>query len=180
MKVFITRIIPLIAIKKIEDAGIEIIQWKEKRELTPEELIEHCKDCDALLSAGYNKINARFLKENKQLKVIALHSVGFDNVDIAEATRLKIPVGNTPGVVSGATADVAFLLMLAASRKAFFQHKRIIRGEWKFFEPTANLGTELKGKTLGIFGLGKIGREMAELCKGAYGMKIIFLLFFQL
>jgi lactate dehydrogenase-like 2-hydroxyacid dehydrogenase len=174
MKVFITRIIPRIAIKQIEDAGIEIVQWKEKRELTPQELIENCKDCDALLSAGYNKINSNFLNENKHLKVITLHSVGFDNVDIAEATRLKIPVGNTPGVVSGATADVAFLLMLAASRKAFFQHKRIIKGEWKFFEPTAHLGIELKEKTLGIFGLGKIGWEMAKRCKGAYNMKVIY------
>ena len=174
MKVFITRIIPRIGIEKIKDAGIEIVQWKEKRELTPQELIENCKDCDSLLSAGYNRINAVFLNENKHLKVIALHSVGFDNVDIAEATRLKIPVGNTPGVVSSATADVAFLLMLSASRKAFFQHKRIIKGEWKFFEPTAHLGIELKNKTLGIYGLGKIGWEMAKLCKGAYNMKVIY------
>jgi lactate dehydrogenase-like 2-hydroxyacid dehydrogenase len=174
MKLFITRIIPDIALEKIRNAGFEIAQWKEKRELTPEELIESCQSCDALISAGYNKINAGFLNANKHLKVIALHSVGFDNVDISEATKLKIPIGNTPGVVSAATADVAFLLMLATSRKAFFQHQRIIDGDWKFFEPTANLGMELKGKTLGIFGLGKIGFELAKLCKSAYNMKIIY------
>lgn len=174
MKVFITRIIPQQAIKKMESAGIEILQWKEKRELTPAELIENCKQCDALLSAGYNKINASFLNESRHLKVIALHSVGYDNVDVAEATRLKIPVGNTPGVLSGATADIAFLLMLATARKAFFQHNRIIRGEWVFFEPTAHLGIELTGKTLGIYGLGKIGFEMAKRCRGAYNMKVIY------
>jgi lactate dehydrogenase-like 2-hydroxyacid dehydrogenase len=174
MKVFITRLIPDAAIEKLASAGIEIFQWKEKRELTPAELIEKCQPVNALISAGYNKIDASFLKASKHLKVIALHSVGFDNVDVEEATRLKIPIGNTPGVVSSATADVAFLLMLAVSRKAFFQHQRIVNGDWKFFEPTAFLGQSLQGKTLGIFGLGKIGFELAKRCQRAFDMKIIY------
>ncbi len=174
LKVFCTRVIPEIGLQLLKDAGIETLQWKEERELTPEELIENCKSCDAIISAGYNKIDASFLKACSHLKVISLHSVGFDNVNIAEATRLGIPVGNTPGVVSNATADTAFLLMLNASRKAFFQHQRIIDGDWKFFEPTANLGIELRGKTLGIYGLGKIGFEMARLCTVAYDMKVIY------
>ncbi len=174
MKVFITRQIPEVGIKKLKDAGIEIIEWKEKRELTQPELIENCKRCDALLAAGYNKMDAHFFKECSHLKVIALHSVGYDNVDIAEADRLKIPVGNTPGVLSGPTADIAFLLMLAVSRKAFYLHEKIVKGDWNFFEPTANLGIELYGKTIGIYGLGNIGFEMAKRCKGAYDMKVIY------
>ena len=174
MKVFCTRRIPEAGVQLLKKEGIEIIQWKEERDLTPAELIENCKSCDALISAGYNRIDASFLHACSHLKVIALHSVGFDNVDIPEATRLKIPIGNTPGVVSNATADTAFLLMLNVSRKAFFQHQRIINGDWKFFEPTANLGTELYNKTLGIFGLGKIGIEMARLCKASFNMKIIY------
>lgn len=174
MKVFITRLIPDTGLQLLHDAQIEIMQWKEKRELTRQELIDYCKPCNALLSAGYNKIDAQFLNDCSHLKVIALHSVGFDNVDIKEATRLKIPVGNTPGVLSAATADTAFLLMLAVSRKAFYQHKRIEKGDWNFFEPNADLGIELKGKTLGIYGLGKIGFEMAKRCIGAYNMKVIY------
>lgn len=174
MKVFITREIPQIGLRKMKEAGVDIIQWHQKRELSPSELVENCLQCEALLSAGYNKLDQSFLNSCKHLKVIALHSVGFDNVDVAQATRLKIPVGNTPGVVSDATADTAFLLMLAASRMAFHQHKKIINEGWAFFEPNANLGIELKGKTLGIFGLGKIGFEMAVRCKGAYQMKIIY------
>ena len=174
MKVFITRLIPETGLKQLQDAGIEMLQWKQKRELTRQELVAFCKQCDALLSAGHNEIDSTFLNECKHLKVIALHSVGFDNVDIAEATRLKIPIGNTPGILSGATADTAFLLMLAVSRKAFYLHQKIINGEWKFFEPTANLGIELNGKTLGIYGLGKIGFEMAKRCIGAYNMKVIY------
>jgi glyoxylate reductase len=174
MKVFITRLIPEAGLQKLREAGIEIEQWNEKRELPQEELIEHCKRCDGLLAAGYNKMDAHFLNECKNLKVIALHSVGYDNVDIAEADKLKIPVGNTPGILSGPTADVAFLLMLAVSRKAFYLHDKIVKGDWKFFEPTANLGVELCGKTLGIFGLGNIGYEMAKRCVGAYHMKVIY------
>lgn len=158
----------------LKEAGLEVIQWTEERELTPQELIEHCKGCDALISAGYNKIDETFLNANRHLKIVSMHSVGFDNVDVAEATRLKIPVGNTPGVVTNATVDTAFLLMLAASRKTFFHYRRIMNDEWKFFEPTANLGIELYGKTLGIYGLGKIGYEMAKRCKTVYNMRIIY------
>lgn len=174
MKVFITRKIPQAGIEKLKNAGIEIIEWTEKRPLTQQELIDYCKECDALLSAGYNNLNAFFLNECKHLKVIALHSVGYDIVDIAAADRLKIPVGNTPGVLNSATADVAFLLMLAVSRKAFYSYEKILKGEWNFFEPTAGLGVELAGKTLGIFGLGSIGFDMAKRCVGAYDMKVIY------
>lgn len=174
MRVFITRIIPETGLRLLKDAGINIVQWEEKRELTSQELILHCKDVDALLTAGRADIDAEFLSECRHLKVISLFAVGFDNVDIAEATRLKIPIGHTPDVLSKATADVAFLLMQAVARKAFFHHKRIAAGDWSFFEPTANLGIDLQGKTLGVLGLGKIGFEMAKSCKGAFGMNIIY------
>ena len=76
--------------------------------------------------------------------------------------------------MSDATADVAFGLMIATSRKMFYMYNTIIKGEWAFFRPLANLGIELKNKTLGIFGLGRIGLQMAIRCKGAYNMKIIY------
>lgn len=174
MKVFITRIIPEAGLQLLREAGIEIAQWAEKRDLTPQELIDHCKKADALLSAGSNKIDKSFLTACSHLKVISLHSVGFDRVDVAAATALGIPVGNTPGVLSDATADLAFLLILATSRKAIYLHKTIRQGEWKFFDPTANLGIEIRGKTLGIFGLGKIGYELARSCAAAFQMKIIY------
>jgi len=174
MKVFITRTIPEIGIQLLQDAGLTVIQWKEKRNLTPQELIDNCKHCDALMKVGAIKIDSGFLEASRHLKVISLLSVGFDGVDLASATRLKIPVGNTPGVLNEATATAAFLLMIATSRKAFYMHKKIIRGEWGFFEPTADLGIELEGKTLGIWGLGRIGFEMAKKCVGAFNMKVIY------
>jgi glyoxylate reductase len=174
MKVFITRIIPPIGLRLLEEAGIEYWQWTQKRELTKDELVSYSMESDAIISAGPNKIDKAFLNTCKHLKVISLLSVGYDNVDVPEAVRLGIPVGNTPGVLSGATADAAFLLMLAAARNAFQQHKKIAKGEWGFYEPTVGLGIELYGKTLGIFGLGKIGLEMAKRCIGAYAMKVIY------
>ncbi|MBS1495468.1 MAG: D-glycerate dehydrogenase [Bacteroidetes bacterium] len=174
MKVFITRIISESGIQLLSEAGIEVEMWQEKRNLTPQEFISHCKKADALLNAGPNRMDANFLHECSHLKVIALHAVGYDNVDIETATKLKIPIGNTPGVVDDATADIAFLLMLAVSRKAFYHHKKIINNQWNFFEPTVDLGQEISGKTLGVFGLGNIGYKMAKKCIGAYDMKVIY------
>ena len=174
MKVFISGNIADSGLKLLAQNNIIVSNWKEARQITSSELIDACRDVDALVSVGPNKLDASFLQSCKHLKVIALHSVGFDNVDVEEARRLNIPIGNTPGVLSGATADTAFLLMLAVSRKAFYLHKKILNGQWQNYEPTPELGIELHGKTLGIFGMGKIGLEMAKRCIGAYQMKVIY------
>lgn len=174
MNIFVTRIIPQKGLDLLKAAGFEVTQYTKKKELSQEELISACKDHDALLSVGPNKIDDYFLQQCSHLKGIALMSVGYDNVDVEAATRYGVPVSNTPGVLSGATADVAFLLMIAVSRKAFFMHNTIAKGDWGFFEPTANLGQELNGKTLGVLGLGRIGTELAQKCKAAYNMKVIY------
>lgn len=174
MKVFITRHIPESGLQLLRDAGIMYTEHTEKRNLTPEELIAGCREHDALLSVGGNKLNADFLQACRHLKVIALMSAGYDNLDVDTAAALNIPVGNTPGVLSNATADTAFLLMLAVARKAFYMHKTIEKGEWGFFDPTANLGQELNGRTLGVFGMGSIGTALARKCHGAFDMPVIY------
>lgn len=172
MNIFITRDICTPGLELLKSKGYHLTIWKDLRELTPRELIEKCKEADALLSAGSNNINAAFLNACPHLKVISLHSVGYDNVDWEEATKLKIPVGHIAKILSEPTADVAFLLMLAVSRKAFAGYKRIMKGDWGFFEPTKHLGINLNGRTLGIFGMGNIGYEMAKKCIAMYGMKV--------
>jgi glyoxylate reductase len=174
MKVYITRNIPEVGLKMLKDAGLDITVWTEKRHQPEDELIKVLQQYEAVLVSGPVKVDRYFLESCRHLKIVSLMSVGYDNVDIAAAKTLGIAVGNTPGVLSGATADTAFLLMLAASRKAFHMHKEIIRGNWHFWDPTANLGLELGGRTLGIVGLGKIGFELAKRCRGAYNMKIIY------
>jgi len=174
MKVFVSRKIPEIGYQLLRNAGLEVTAWGDDRMLTKEELINYSKQHDAIICMNGEKIDKEFLNECKHLKVISLYSVGYDNMDVAEATRLKIPLGNTPDVLSDATADVAFTLLLMTCRKAIFHHKRILNNQWDFFRPTANLGIEPKNKTLGIFGLGRIGMEMAKRCKGAYNMNVIY------
>lgn len=174
MKVFATRVIPAEGLELLEKAGHIVTQWTENRELTADERINFCKENDALMFAGGNKLDRTLLEHCRHMKVISLLSVGYDNVDLKAATELGIQITNTPGVLSNATADTAFLLMLSAARKAFYQHKRILKGEWGFSTPTANLGIDVEGKTLGIWGLGNIGYVMAQRCKAAFGMNIIY------
>jgi glyoxylate reductase len=142
--------------------------------MSPAELIEEGKKANAILTLLTDVIDASFLNECKHLDIISQFAVGYDNINIPEATKLGIAVGYTPGAMSDATADTAFGLMIAVSRKMFYMHKKIARGEWTFFRPKADLGIELKNKTLGIFGLGRIGVQMALRCKGAYNMRIIY------
>lgn len=174
MKIFVTRVLPEAGLGLLRDAGHTLTIYKEKHELSPEELVNACLQHDALLSAGHNKLDARFFKSCGHLKVVSLYSVGYDHVDLKAAASAGVPVSNTPDVLSAATADTAFLLLLAVSRKAFYLHKQIAAGNWGFYDPTANLGIELTGKTLGVFGLGAIGLELAKRCQGAYGMKVIY------
>lgn len=155
-------------------AGFEVLVWEGAGPMTQPELITRCKEVDALLSLGADKLDKTFFSQSSHLDIIAQFAVGYDNIDVPEATRLGIPVGNTPDVLSEATADIAFGLMIAVSRKMFFMHKSILQGEWKQFEPLKNLGQQLTGKTLGIFGLGRIGMVMAQRCVGAYGMQVIY------
>lgn len=174
MKVFISRIIPKEGIEILQNAGLELTQYSGKINIPQDELIDICKQQDMLLSVGGNKLDSKFLHACRHLKGIALMSAGYDQVDITTATALGIPISNTPNVLSKATSDVAFLLMLAVSRNAFYMHETIQKKEWGFFDPTANLGIELYNKTLGVFGLGNIGTELAVKCKAAYNMNVIY------
>ena len=142
--------------------------------MTPDELANEAKKANALLTLLTDNLDEKFLHECKHLDIISQFAVGYDNINIAAATRLGIPIGYTPGAMSDATADIAFGLMIAASRKMFHMHKSIARGQWTYFRPKADLGIELKNKTLGIFGLGRIGLQMGLRCKGAYNMNIIY------
>jgi glyoxylate reductase len=174
IKVFITRDIPAIGIELLKNEGFNVSVWPHDWPMQPGELIEEGKKANAFLTLSSDTIDKDFLNECRYLDIISQFAAGYDNINIAEATRLGIPVGYAPGAMSDATADVAFGLMIATSRKMFYMHNTIAKGEWAYFRPKADLGIELKNKTLGIFGLGRIGIQMAIRCKGAYNMKIIY------
>lgn len=173
-KILISRIFPEIGAELLKATGFSVTTWNEDRPMTQDELIEKAKIHNALFCTVTDKIDKKFLNMCSHLDIISQYAVGYDNIDISEATRLGIPIGFTPDAMSEATADIAFGLMIATSRKMFYLHKKINSGEWNYFRPKANLGIELKNKTLGIYGLGRIGVKMAERCKGAYNMKILY------
>jgi len=173
-KILITRKYPAAGINLLEQERFCLTFWEKDRPMTPEELTAAAKDHQALLCTLTDRIDQRFLGQCSHLDIISQFAVGYDNIDIPEATRKGIPVGYTPDAMSEATADIAFGLMIAAARKFFFLHKTILNGQWGYFNPTGHLGFELKGKTLGIFGLGRIGVKMARRCHAAYDMPVIY------
>ncbi|KQT33856.1 D-glycerate dehydrogenase [Chryseobacterium sp. Leaf405] len=174
MKVFVNKRIPEIGIHMLEDAGLEVF-IPEHENLSHEEWLNYCKSHDAILSVGGGfKFDADFFIECPNIKAIALYSVGFDHVDVHEATQKNVAVGNTPDVLSKATSDVAFLLMQSVARRASYNFEKVKSGNWGDFDPLHALGQELYGKTLGIFGLGRIGFEMAKKSKAAFDMDIIY------
>ncbi|PWN67530.1 2-hydroxyacid dehydrogenase [Chryseobacterium oncorhynchi] len=174
MKVFINKMIPEIGIKMLEEEGIQII-FSENENLSYEEWLKYCQNADAILNVGGDfKYDKTFFETCPNVKAIALYSVGFDHVNIKEASQRNIPIGNTPDVLSRATSDVAFLLMQSVARRASYNFQKIKDGNWNTFDPLHALGQELYGKTLGIFGLGRIGFEMAEKARKAFDMNIIY------
>jgi glyoxylate reductase len=173
-KIFISRRIPNKGIEMLKNAGLEVKVWGSAIPPSYEELSEHAAHADALISMLSDRINKDFLLKNKHLKVISNYAVGFNNIDIVTATELGIPIGNTPDVLTDATADHAFTLMLAVARKVLDSNRSIAEGKWKNWEPMGFLGQDLRGRTLGIVGMGRIGQEMARLCFQAFEMKIIY------
>lgn len=174
MKIFINKLIPEVGMQLLARPDIDLLM-PENPEISYDEWISYCQQCDAILNIGAYKIDAKFFDLCPSVKAVSLFSVGYDQVDLPEATRRGIPVSNTPDVLSKATSDISFMLMLMVSRLASFQTNQVRIGvRFKYFNPVANLGQELYGKTLGVFGLGRIGYEMAIKCQGAYDMPIIY------
>ncbi len=174
-KVYVTRIIPEPGLSLLKEAGLEIDLHESKEEPpSREELIEHVRDKDALLCLLTDKIDAEVMDAAPNLKVISTYSVGFDHIDVKEATKRGIYVGHTPGVLTEAVAEFTWALLLAITRNVVKADKLIREGEWnKPWNPFFMVGPELMGKTLGIIGLGRIGKAVAEKAV-AFKMKVIY------
>ena len=142
-----------------------------ERPFTCDELIEASSGADALFITPFDRLDSDFFKRlPASVKVIATYSVGIDHIDLPAATNRKIAIAYTPGVNADATADIAMLLMLGASRRAYEGQELVRTGTWKFPGPVV-LGWQLTGKTLGIVGMGRVGQAVAERARG-FGMSI--------
>ncbi len=172
--IFLTRKIPEIAFRLLREEGHIIELWDGTSPPTPGELIQKCQEADALLSMLSDRLDENFFKKCSHLKVIANYAVGVNNIDLKAAARYNIPVGNTPDVLTEATSDLALGLILTLARNIFPAIQNAKQGEWKKWEPLGFLGMELKGKTLGIIGLGRIGQSLAKKAQNGFGMNIIY------
>ena len=171
-KVFVSRIIPAVGLDQVKE-HCEVDLWTEQLPPPYEVLLERVKGVDGLLCLLTDKIDGNLMDTaGPQLKVISQIAVGFDNIDIAAANERNIPVGHTPGVLTEATADLSFALLLAAARRIVEGTRYIKEGKWLTWEPETLLGADLAGATLGIVGFGRIGQAMAKRASG-FDMRII-------
>ena len=172
-RAFVTRQIFPEAVELIERAA-QVEVWPSERPPNREELAGKIANCDGVLTNIMDRVDASLLEGATRLKVISQLAVGLDNIDVAEASRRGILVGNTPGVLAKATADLGFALLMSAARRVSESERWVRAGGWEMaFHPMYWLGVDVHEATLGIVGLGQIGLEMAKRGLG-FGMKIIY------
>lgn len=171
-RIFLTRIIHDFALKELSRYDIEI--HKGKIPISQKKLRTKIENIEGLICFPYDKIGSDLIDAAKNLKVISTYSVGFDHIDIQQAKRKKIRVGYTPEVLTDATADLTFSLMLDVVRRVSEGDRIIRNGKWRqIYGAYDYVGMDLQGKTLGIFGLGRIGSALAKRAK-SFDMKVIY------
>ncbi|MBA7653901.1 Glyoxylate/hydroxypyruvate reductase B [subsurface metagenome] len=171
-KVYITRQIAQKALDMIAQVT-EMKVWSEELPPPREVLLAEAQNVDGMLTLLTDKIDAALMEAAPRLKVISNLAVGYDNIDVPEATRHGIVVGNTPEVLNETTADFAFALLMAAARRVAEADTFTRKGRWKTWEPMVMLGQDIHHATLGIVGLGRIGMEIAKRAKG-FNMKVLY------
>jgi glyoxylate reductase len=164
----------------IQEAGLELLRghvefniWREEGAPSREVLFNELADADGLISGLPFRVDDELMAVSPKLKVVSNYAVGYDNIDVAAATKRGILVTNTPDVLTAATADVALLLILATARRAFEANEFMRSGNWKVWGPDLLVGMEVSGGTIGIVGMGKIGSAVAKRASG-FGMKILY------
>jgi glyoxylate reductase len=136
-------------------------------------LLEQLNEAEGILSMLIDRVDEDMLSRAPRLRVVSNYAVGYDNIDVPACTRRRIPVGNTPGVLTDATADLAMTLLLTCARGTVKASMDAKSGLWRAWTPTGWLGADLRGATLGIIGMGKIGRAVAERARG-FGLNIVY------
>jgi glyoxylate reductase len=172
-KVFLTRLIPEVGLTPLQDT-VELDAWPDELPPTRQALLEHIQGKEGLLCLLTDAIDADAMDAaGGSLRVISQMAVGFDNIDVPAATARRIPVGNTPGVLTEATADYTWALLLGAARRLVEASAYARSGRWRTWGPKLLLGADVSGAVLGIVGLGRIGRAVAERARG-FDMRILY------
>lgn len=170
----------IIVTRRIPDAGLRLLEpvgdvWvnPEDRPMTRDELLTQAATADGVIGLLTDRIDAVFFDAAPRLRGYANYAVGFDNIDVTEATRRGVPVSNTPDVLTVATAEMAWALLFAVARQVVTGDAVLRAGTWDGWGPLQCIGQELTGKTLGIFGPGRIGTAMAKMSRG-FDMPILY------
>ena len=171
--VFVTRPLPAPGIDLLVELGFEVRANDEDRPLQRAELIAGVEGADALLCMLSDRIDEEVLDAAPLLRVVSNYAVGFDNIDVAAARQRGIEVTTTPGVLTDATADLAWALLLSAARNLGAGERLVRAGEWTGWAPTQLLGEPLRHQTLGIVGMGAIGQAVARRAQG-FGMNVVY------
>ncbi len=172
-KVYVTRRLPEIGMKLIEER-FETEVWPEYAPPPKKVIVEKAAEIEGLATLLSDKIDAEVFDAAPNLKIVSQFAVGFDNIDVKEATKRGIYVTNTPGVLTETTADYAWALLMAAARRVVEADRYVRGGKWKVgWHPTMLQGRDVHGATLGILGLGRIGSAIAERAKG-FDMKVLY------
>lgn len=174
MKVFISRKIQGDIEQRLRKEGHTVSVWQENRPPTAQELIHHCKDVHGLVCMLSDEINQSLIEACPNLRVIANYAVGYNNIDLSFASSKNISVGNTPDVLTDATADLALTLTMSLSRHIISANKQAAAGLWKGFSPRDFLGQNLRDKVVGIIGAGRIGSRYATTMHRAFNTKTLY------
>lgn len=169
MRVFVSRRLPIDPARVLDQHEVEV--WPEPEPPSAAALRERAARCDGLLTLLSDRVDGALLDAAPGLKVVANYAVGFDNIDVAAACERGVWVTHTPGVLTDATADLAFTLLLAVARRLAEAEAEARTGDFGHWSPTAFLGLELAGARLGVFGFGAIGRAVARRARG-FGMDV--------
>lgn len=173
MKVFITRDIPEVATDYLKKKKIDVRVFDGKTSIPKARLIKEVKEMDALISLVTDKIDAEIINAMTRCKVIANYAVGYNNIDYEYAKKKKIIVTNTPDVLTDSTADLTMALALSCARRLYEGKNLIEENKFHGWHPKLLLGIELKDKTFGILGAGRIGTAVATRAK-SFGTKIMY------
>lgn len=172
-RVFVARRIPEEGLEPIR-AACDLSLWDDELPPPRADLLRAVKGCDGILTLLTDRVDDELLDAaGPRLRVVADMAVGYDNVDVPACTRRGIAVGNTPGVLTETTADLAFALVMAAARRIAEGDRLVRAGGWRTWGPLAFLGTDVHGGTLGIVGLGRIGQAVARRARG-FGMTVLY------
>jgi lactate dehydrogenase-like 2-hydroxyacid dehydrogenase len=166
--------------RRIPEAGLQMVRevcntrvWDETLPPSKDVILREVVDCDGLLCLLSDAVDAAVMDAGEDLRVISQYAVGVDNIDLEAATTRGIPVGHTPGVLTDATADLAFTLLMTAARRIPEAIEKVKADQWKTWEPLGLLGADIWEATLGIIGLGRIGTAVARRGRG-FQMRVLY------